>query len=307
MKRKLGIVCTLLMVALAAQGCAKGQEEKTERKDSSSFKGKYVISAQEANEKAEKGTAFFLDARGGKKALLGTVKGAVATEWQKISTCKEGKAGDESWGLVPEPEKYQELLQELGIEKEREIIVIGQPEDGWGDDGRIVWQLRQAGCTDVKVVDGGYTAMKDAGLQPKLGASKAEKSDIKIDKLDTAHDITTKELQQDYESYKIVDVRTKEEYDGAVLYDEAKGGHLPDAIHIPYTGLFKEDGTLKGNEELIALFEKSGLEKEDKIVTYCTGGIRSAYMQLVLEMCGYENTYNYGQSFWRWANVGEVE
>ena len=51
----------------------------------------------------------------------------------------------------------------------------------------------------------------------------------------------------------------------------------------------------------------AGISKDDKIVAYCTGGIRSAYMQLVLEMAGYENTWNYDQSYWRWAVVGEVE
>ena len=55
------------------------------------------------------------------------------------------------------------------------------------------------------------------------------------------------------------------------------------------------------------MFEEAGLSKSDEIVTYCTGGIRSAYTQLVLEMCGFEKSYNYDQSFWRWAVVGEVE
>ena len=71
--------------------------------------------------------------------------------------------------------------------------------------------------------------------------------------------------------------------------------------------LFEADGTLKDNETITAMFEEQGIEKDDKVVTYCTGGIRSAYVQLILEMCGYEYTYNYGQSFWRWAVVGEVE
>lgn len=41
------------------------------------------------------------------------------------------------------------------------------------------------------------------------------------------------------------------------------------------------------------MFEDAGLSKEDHIITYCTGGIRSAYMQLVMEMCGFENSENY--------------
>ena len=105
----------------------------------------------------------------------------------------------------------------------------------------------------------------------------------------------------------MVDVRTDEEYEGAILYDESKGGHLPGAIHIRYTDLFDDAGYLKSNEELTKMFEDAGLSKDDEIVTYCTGGIRSAYTQLVMEMCGFEHTYNYDQSFWRWAVVGDVE
>ena len=102
-------------------------------------------------------------------------------------------------------------------------------------------------------------------------------------------------------------MRTEEEYEGAVKYNEAKGGHLPGAIFMPYTDLFREGGTLRSQADIEQMMTDAGISKEDKIVAYCTGGIRSAYMQLVLEMAGYENTWNYDQSFWRWAVVGEVE
>lgn len=45
-------------------------------------------------------------------------------------------------------------------------------------------------------------------------------------------------------------------------------------------------------EELTAMLETAGLSEEDTIVTYCTAGIRSARMQLILEMCGFENSIN---------------
>lgn len=310
MKERAGmkVLCAICAAAVLLGGCKTSDRQKvTEEGTKNAFKGAYIISAKDAVTKAEDGEVLFLDARGSKKAFLGTVKGAAATDWQALSTCGEGKAGDEDWGLVPEPDELAQRLGALGIEKDAEIIVLGQPEDGWGEDGRVLWELRQAGCTDVKIVDGGFSAMKDVGLSAVLGAAKPEETEIEIDSLDKSHDITTEELQQNYDKYKIVDVRTKEEYDGAVLHDEAKGGHLPGAVHLAYTELFRENGTLKSNEELTKLFEEKGLKKDDNIVTYCTGGIRSAYMQLVMEMCGYENTYNYGQSYWRWAVVGEVE
>ncbi len=36
------------------------------------------------------------------------------------------------------------------------------------------------------------------------------------------------------------------------------------------------------------MFEDAGITKDDKVVTYCTAGIRSGYMQLILEMCGFK-------------------
>lgn len=298
-----GVICMALAVTV---GCSSsGKTEKTD--GSSDFTGEFVISAKEAGEKIGAGNVLFVDARGEQAAGRGTVEGAAVTDWPSLSTCQEGAAGDKAWGLVPEPAELESRLQPLGIDKDKEIIVLGQPEDGWGEDGRILWELRQAGCENIKIVDGGISAMKDIGAAVDGKAGEGLGSDITVEELDKSHDITTEELQAHYEDYKIVDVRTEKEYNGAVLYDEAKGGHLPGAVSIPYTELFQSDGTLKDNDTITKLFEDNGIGKDDKVVTYCTGGIRSAYVQLVLEMCGYEDTYSYCQSFWRWAVVGEVE
>ena len=297
---------TVVMSALILGGC--GKSTKTEKSDGSSdFSGEFIISAKEAEKQLNNEEVLFVDARGEDAARKGTIEGAVVTDWTNLSTCQEGKAGDEGWGLVPEPSDLTVRLQALGIDKEKEIIVLGEPENGWGEDGRVLWELREAGCENAKIVDGGITAMKDIGVDVKADIKAPEKSDIEVTELDQSHDIMTEELQKNYEEYTIVDTRTPKEYDGAVLYDEAQGGRLPGAVNIPYTELFQSDGTLKDNDAITKMFEEKGIKKDDKVVTYCTGGIRSAYVQLVLEMCGYEYTYNYGQSFWRWAVVGEVE
>ena len=120
--------------------------------------------------------------------------------------------------------------------------------------------------------------------------------------------MTTDILKANYDSYKIVDVRADEEYNGECLYNEKAGGHLPGAVHLRYTDLFYADGTLRPVNELTKWFESAGLDKEDEIVSYCTAGIRSSYMQVVMEMCGFENSINYDESFWGWTeNEGLLE
>ena len=330
--RKKVLVLCLIMVLSVAAGCGKQdtdntvdaaekiegdaqeqQEESEAEKDAQEipdyghFHGEYIITGEYAKDRIGAEDVLFIDARGWQKAVLGTLKGAIATTWQDLCTCQEGQAGDADWGKIPAPDDLEGRLGELGITKDKEIIVFADTLDGWGDDARLVWEFLAAGFEDVKMIDGGYAAAKAAGAETQLFASGSEPGEVTVDSIDNTHVMTTEELQANYDEYTIVDVRTDEEYNGAILYNEAQGGHLPGAIHVRYTDLFQEDGTLKPNSELAEMFESAGVDKEDKVVTYCTGGIRSAYTQLVLEMCGYENTWNYDQSFWRWAVVGEVE
>ncbi len=330
--RKKVLVLCLIMVLSVTAGCGKQdtdntvdaaekiegdaqeqQEESEAEKDAEEipddghFHGEYIITGEYAKDRIGAEDVLFIDARGWQKAVLGTLKGAIATTWQDLCTCQEGQAGDADWGKIPAPDDLEGRLGELGITKDKEIIVFADTLDGWGDDARLVWEFLAAGFEDVKMIDGGYAAAKAAGAETQLFASGSEPGEVTVDSIDNTHVMTTEELQANYDEYTIVDVRTDEEYNGAILYNEAQGGHLPGAIHVRYTDLFQEDGTLKPNSELAEMFESAGVDKEDKVVTYCTGGIRSAYTQLVLEMCGYENTWNYDQSFWRWAVVGEVE
>ena len=153
----------------------------------------------------------------------------------------------------------------------------------------------------------GLDALKEAGIETAKGGSEPKAVDVKIDSIDTTHVINTDELKANYDDYKVVDVRADEEYDGETLYGEAKGGHLPGAIHIRYTDLFQKSGMLKSNAEITKMFEDAGITKDDKVVTYCTAGIRSGYMQLILEMCGFKNTQNYDESYYRWCAVEDVE
>ena len=123
---------TVLLSAMMLGGC--GKTTKTEKTDGTSdFKGEFIISAKEAKEKLGDKNVLFIDGRGEPSAKKGTIEGAPVTDWTSLSTCQEGKAGDENWGLVPEPTDLTNRLQALGIDKEKEILRIqaineGKPE-----------------------------------------------------------------------------------------------------------------------------------------------------------------------------------
>lgn len=309
MKKSMKILSLILLLVMLMAGCGESKNEAEDSADSVPFEGEYVVTADYVKENIGNENVLILDCRGAKKTAKKTIEGAIGVTWQDICTCDDsyGAAGDEGWGKIPEAADLAERLGNLGITKDKEIITVGYTTDGWGDDARVAWELIAAGYENVKIVDGGYTALEEADVPTQKGGSEPVAADVTIDAIDKTHVMETEELAANYEDYVVLDVRTQKEYDGATKYGEAKGGHLPGAIYFPYTELFKSDDTLKSNAEIVTMLEEAGVEKEDKIVTYCTGGIRSAYAQMVFEMCGYENTWNYDQSYWRWCVVNEVE
>lgn len=300
--RKLAVLLAMILT-LGLTACGSGEEVSSE--PSVPFEGEYVVSADYVKENLS--DIIVVDARGEDEAKKGTVKGAIATTWQYLATCEDGAAGDPNWGCILDTARLSERLSALGLSKDAEIVLFSNAEKGWGEDGRIAWELIAAGYEKVKMVDGGIKALEAAGVEMEKGAATPTACEVTVDAIDETHVINTDELKSIYAEVKVVDVREDKEYDGKTLYGEANGGHLPGAIHIKYTDLFNRDSTLKSNEELTKVFEEAGLSKEDHIVTYCTGGIRSAYMQLVMEMCGFENCENYDESFYRWCVNEELE
>lgn len=274
------------------------------------FEGDYVIDAAEAKSKIGEEDVIFVDGRGVEKSAE-TIKGAVISDWKDWSVNlnpDNSSTGVPGWWQMQSVEKMNETFSNLGLSKDKEIILLGETVNGWGDDARLMWQLRVAGYENVKIVDGGYSALIAAGAPTQKGTSTLAKVDAEVTSKNLKHVVTTDILKANYDSYKIVDVRADEEYNGECLYNEKAGGHLPGAVHLRYTDLFYADGTLRPVNELTKWFESAGLDKEDEIVSYCTAGIRSSYMQVVMEMCGFENSINYDESFWGWTeNEGLLE
>ncbi|AGB42069.1 rhodanese-related sulfurtransferase [Halobacteroides halobius DSM 5150] len=240
-----------------------------------------------------------LDARGKEAYDNGHIPGAVAVTWQQFCNMN-GKPGDKKWGTVLSADKLAEKLSNIGVAKNKNIVVYAISPQGWGEEGRIVWMLRMAGIKNTKILDGGWSYWQKNNYPVSKQNVKTQSSDLKITELNKDWIINTNQI-------KILDSRSENEYQGATNFGEARGGHLPGAISLPYKNLLDQNGNLKSPQKLEKIFKEAGLRKGDQIASYCTGGIRSAYLTLVLRIMGYNKAENYDQSFYRWANLKELK
>lgn len=277
---------------------SSAENSQSEKKESNSYSDEYLTDIEKFKSSMSDNNIVILDARGDDAYKKGHIKGAISVSWKDF-TNQTVKPGEKDWGVILPKDELAKKIGEIGVNKEKNVIVYGN-KDAWGEDGRIVWMLRMAGI-NATMLNGGIDLWESEKNEVTKEESKAEVVDFKIDALDSSMNISTNELKKDYDNFKVIDVRDKDEYEGATKFGEARGGHLPKAINLQFSESYNEDGTIKKIDDLKKLFKEKGLNLDDQIVTYCTGGIRSAHLALILKMSGYENVKNYDASYYEWA------
>ncbi len=266
----------------------------------------FFVEADYAVEKLNSPDVLFVDARGADAYKSGTLPNAIVIDWRDL-TDEQIELGEEGWGHIPPLEFLSQKLGQFGLDKNKELIIFSGAQEAWGEDGRILWQLRAVGYKHLCLVNGGIQSIAKHRVTLTNTTSPPKPVSVELSELDETYIIDTAQLTKDRFQYKLVDTREKDEYDGAVKFGEAVGGHIPSAINIPFGEMFGEDFRIKSAPILQNYFESKGLFKEDSIVVYCTGGIRSAFMQLVFEACGYENVKSYQGSYYNWCKINDVE
>ncbi len=236
---------------------------------------------------------------------------ATVVDWTDISLL--GEFGGEDLGKLLSKDNYQEIFNILGIKENTEVLVYGftMPNQGFGDEARVVYTFNYAGFDNVKIIDGGFDKVEQLGFNKNYNpeTDRINVSNIvREEAQDNEKAIFTDELLSFVNSadVQIIDTRLEAEYNGRVIYGENKAGHIPGSISVPFNSLVDEDGFIKSREALEEYFVSKGLDKNKLQITYCTTGVRASYVAVILEELGCK-VRNYEPSFARYANVGEVE
>lgn len=299
-KKFLAATCVVTAIGMAFVGCyGKNSNAAKETTESKGYNNDYFITANWLADNLENKNIIILDARSEKAYNKEHIPGAINVAWQSLANMK-GKAGDKGWGVALNKEELSKKLEALGIDKNTEVITYANKE-GWGEDGRLTWELKTAGINS-KMLDGGFDIWSKEGRVTTKDVPVVVSKTLNIEQINSNTTVTTENLYENMSKYTIVDARAKDEYDGATKFGEAVGGHIKGAISLPFNEVYNEDGTIKSEKELNEIFKKAGLTKEQEIVTYCTAGIRSAHLALILNMLGY-NAKNYDASYYEWATT----
>ena len=262
--------------------------------------GEWLISAAEALAQGDE--ARWLDARGNPSSP--TLPAALPIRWQEFSEATAAHRGC----LLADLELLTQRLTPYGIDPQQRVFVFGDPRGGWGEDGRVSWMLRALGHSKVTLVDGGLAALLNAGATLAPPRTRAKEPGSFRPRHVPGLVVERDELQAGLESQRLagrplrlVDCRSTAEYHGATPHGEARGGHVPGASHLHFRELLDANGRLRGRAVLQSLLDQQTLTNEAQIVTYCSGGVRSAWLTIALRELSFHTACSYAGSMRQWS------
>ena len=234
--------------------------------------------------------AVVLDTRGLARFLAeGHIPRAIRVSWRL------GTAGVAQDGRLAPPDVAAASYAAVGVDAERPILVVGEWERGWGEEGRVAWDLAYLGHPDVSVLIGGMHRW--TGPRARLGATAPPGRFTAEPQAALRVDTPTLAAAVGREDTVVLDVRDAVEFAGATPHGEARGGHIPGALSVPWRELLPLAGGALPSGALAAAVA----DRDARVIATCTGGVRSGLAWALLCHANIASIANHDDGMWGWA------
>jgi len=208
-------------------------------------------------------------------------------------------------GVIPSVEKLEAYLSELGVSEDKTVVLVpaGKGSTDFGVAARIYWTLKYLGHDEVTILDGGWTAWSQAGLQTDKGDVvpvgdlfiAEPREELLVNTADVSGLLGSKTL--------LVDGRPQAQFLGKAKHAAAvRFGRIPGAISLDQNNFYdaKSERLLPADQIRSAI--PASFSPEADIVSYCNTGHWAATNWFVLhELLDYKKVRLYDESMVGWT------
>lgn len=210
-------------------------------------------------------------------------------------------------GNILAEKEFTEFARSLGINEDSAVVIYDDDVDAT----RLWWAFTYYGKKNVRILDGAYTAYKDAGFATEAGVSRTPvkgtfTAKIAYPTLRIDTDELSTLINDQPNQIQVWDARDYEEFTGAVTKSGAvRPGRLPVATFDTWPN-YKVAGNKaawKRYDEVAAHLKDLGYDKTKTQIFYCQSGVRSTTGIFALYLSGWplESLRNYDSSWIGWS------
>lgn len=234
----------------------------------------------------------------------GHLKGAFFVDVNKQLSDIKADFKDGGRHPLPSVEVFANTLSSLGITPDTHVVIY---DDAFGANAasRFWWMLKAVGHERVQVLNGGFQHAKKHGFPMESGINTPQSTPHPYPVTDwqfPSVDITEVERVAGLDAYVVVDVRSKERYDGVTEPIDLVAGHIPGAVNIPLSQNTGESGLFLSPNELRIKYSKhfEGIDPSNVIV-HCGSGVSACQTILAMDLAGLPIPRLYVGSWSEWS------
>lgn len=173
--------------------------------------------------------------------------------------------------MLPSAPAFGAAMVALGVGRDDRIVVydnspLRNAARGW-------FMLRHFGAERVAILDGGLQKWRREGRPLESGS--ASPREARFDAHAGSGEVVAKAEVTTQVELPLVDARGTARFEGSEP-DPRPGiaaGHIPGARNLPYSALYRDDGTFKTEAALRAEFEAAGIDPEAPFIASCGSGV----------------------------------
>jgi thiosulfate/3-mercaptopyruvate sulfurtransferase len=204
--------------------------------------------------------------------------------------------------MMAPPADFAVAARRHGVNANTTVVVYDS--QGLFSAPRVWWNFRAMGHGATAVLDGGLPKWVAEGRPVETGWREPAHGDFKAHPDPSlVRDLDAVRAAVAGGSEQIVDARPAGRFSGQVPEPRAglRGGHMPGARNVPFSGLVLEGGVLASPEQIYAAFQAAGVDLAGPIITSCGSGISAALLALALARVGRADVAVYDGSWTEWG------
>lgn len=296
-----------MVLLLLALGCGNhNTKNSADATKEASVKPTYLIEVADLTTMVNDPAIKIIDFRKPEQYAKGHLEGAVNI-WRNHIEDQSYAYG----GMMAAPKQIEALFSSLGIDNTHTLVVYD--DNALCDAARLWWVLQNYDVTNVKMLNGGFSAWVSAGGQLTTDAPELVTTQFELPDAPSMRLLATKEQiatsLQNNQNITLIDTRTHDEFSGKrKKKGAAKAGRIPSSVLKDWTLAVNYDGDKKFKpvDALNAIYDSLG-PKNEPVIVYCHSGVRSAHTTFVLtQLLGFENVKNYDGSWTEWSHFEKL-